>query len=169
MYLWEKDTLSTEERNRVKKSLVTLDYEALTALGLRYALGFDGYFQNKDYAIKLFNMCMRAKYAQSYYVYALLLINPKFNNPIDEHKYVAFLKRSMNLGFDKAISKIGEAYLEGVGVKESYREAEYYLVKARCKESAEPLHKLARIYREQGYFDKAKDLESISEKYKYIE
>ncbi|MGI6644423.1 MAG: tetratricopeptide repeat protein [Bacilli bacterium] len=166
-YLWEIEHYTDDQLERIINSENSKDYEAITALALFYALGKYNFPKDNKRAIKLLNYCMRDKHAQSYYVYALLLINPAFSVQTDEHKYIAFLKRSANLGFDKAMSKIGEAYLFGIGVKLSLRDAESYLTKARCKESVRGLEKLAQIY-EEGYPEKAESLKDLADKFSRI-
>lgn len=168
IYLWEKHIFTEDEIKRLEASRTNEDYEAITALGLCYARGSNNYPFDRTIATKLLNRAMKYKYAQAYYIYALLVVDPTFVKTIDEAKHVTFLKRSANLGFDRAMSKLGDAFLYGKGVKQSYRDAENFLIKARNKYSVDGLEELAKFYESEGYKEKASYLRNFKEKFRNL-
>jgi len=161
IYLWQKDTFNNDEILLIQQSPKTMNLEALTTLGLFYAYGRHNYPQSSDEATRILNMAMAKKHAQAFYVYALLVAQDFFKGQIDNTKSVSYLKKSAELGFDLAMSKLGDYYLEGKGVKKSYRDAEKWLVKARNAASIPGLKTLAKYYQELTYLDKVSELESL--------
>jgi len=160
-YLWQKDVYTIDELADIANSPTTYNLEALTALGRLYALGLYNYPQSSDQATLILNMAMSKKHAQAFYVYALLVDQDFFKGKQDHTKSVAYLKKSSELGFDLAMTKLGEYYLIGKGVKKSYRDAEKWLSKARNAASIPGLKVLVEIYKELQYFDKVLELEKL--------
>lgn len=169
MYLWQKDQLSEEELVFIAQSPQTYNLEALTTLGLFYAYGRYGYKQSADEATYILNQAMAKKHAQAFYVYAHLVGEAFFKGEVDWTKSVAYLKKSAELGFDLAMTALGEYYLIGKGVKKSYRDGEKWLLKARNASSIPGLMILEKHYRELGYTDKANELLNVIKTYKSIE
>lgn len=161
MYLWQQSTFSDEELVTISQSRHTMNLEALTTLGLFYAYGKFHYPQSSYEATIVLNLAMAKKHAQAYYVYAHLVALDFFKGVTDLSKSVAYLKKSAELGFDLAMSRLGEYYLDGKGVKQSYRDAEKWLIKARNPASTKGLTFLEKYYRELGYDDKANELLQI--------
>lgn len=167
-YLWQKDVFTPEELASIKRSRETMNLEALTTLGLFYAYGKEGYTKNSDQATIILNMAMAKKHAQAFYVYAHLVMNPHFKGAIDEAKSVAYLKKAAELGFDLAMARLGEYYLDGVGLKKNMRDAERWLIKARCKEALPGLARIIEHYKSLGYEDKVSELTQIFDNYKDV-
>lgn len=164
-YLWQKETFSPEELLAIHQSVETMNLEALTTLGLFYAYGRFNYPQSSNEATQILNLAMGKKHAQAFYIYASLVAQDFFKGCKDDTKSVAYLKKSAELGFDLAMSKLGEYYLQGKGVKKSYRDAENWLVKARCAASIPGLKILVEHYQALDLIDKANELIFIIENF----
>lgn len=169
MYLWQKDHFSAEELALISQSPQTSNLEALTTLGVFYAYGRCGYKQSTADATLILNQAMAKKHAQAFYVYAGLVSQAFFKGEVDCNKSVAYLKKSAELGFDLAMTALGEYYLIGKGVKKSYRDAEKWLLKARNQSSIPGLKTLEKYYRELGYNEKANEIAEVIQTYKTCE
>lgn len=164
-YLWQKEDFSPEELFLIHQSPKTMNLEALTALGLFYAYGRFNYPRSSDEATLILNKAMAKKHAQAFFVYAHLVAQDFFKGKKDDSKSVAYLKKSAELGFDLAMSKLGDYYLEGRGLKKSYREAERWLVKARNAASIPGLEKLILHYQTEGIQEKVTELKTLLDRF----
>lgn len=164
-YLWQKTIFTPEEIASIVEAPKTMNLEALTTLGLFYAYGTNGVSRSSDQATMILNTAMAEKHAQAFYVYAHLVMDPKFKGAIDETKSVAYLKKSAELGFDLAMAKLGDYYLDGIGLKKSYRDAERWLIKARNAASIPGLKRLIAHYNGLGYEEKVIELEKYVDAY----
>ena len=164
-YLWQKSDFTPEELFQIHQSQITMNLEAITTLGLFYAKGLYNYKKSSDEATLVLNKAMAKKHAQAFYVYAHLVLEKDFKGQADLTKSVAYLKKSAELGFDLAMAKLGEYYLDGVGLKKSYRDAERWLIKARTASSIPGLKRLILHYQELGFSEKVIELEDIIDNY----
>lgn len=168
-YLWQKTSFSKEELKEIATSLDTMNLEALTTLGLFYAHGYYDYPVSCDQATKILNIAMSKKHAQAFYVYAGLVLLDSFKGQLDESKSVAYLRKSAELGFDLAMAKLGEFYLDGIGLKVNYRDAERWLIKARSESAIPGLKRLISYYQNLGYNDKVLELKDYVNKFTDIQ
>ncbi len=164
-YLWQKNDFSPADLERISRSRTTLDLEAMTTLGLFHAYGTHGYRQSSDEATRILNDAMAKKHAQAFFVYGKLVAQDFFKGKKDITKSVAYLKKSAELGFDLAMAKLGDYYLEGKGVKKSYRDAEKWLTKARHQSAIPGLNHLIEVYTNLGYLDKVEELQQLVSRY----
>lgn len=158
IYLWEKPHLLEEEKQALEQAARAHDPHALAALGYFHCLGIHGYPKSFHQGVTLINDAIGKRLPQAFYVFGLLCANESITELYDYPKAIAFFKRSAELGFPRAMTRIGEAFLYGKGMEQSYRYAEEWLVKARCSESIPGLLTLAQIYQEKGFIEKAEKL-----------
>lgn len=158
IYTWEKQQLSKEEIMALEIDAEKQEPHALAALGYFYCLGWHGYRKDFHRGITLINEATAKRLPQAFYVYGLLCANESLSEIYDYPKAIAFFKRSAELGFPRAMTRIGEAFLYGKGLEQSDRHAEDWLVKARCSESIPGLIFLSEKYRKKGLIDKANKL-----------
>lgn len=162
VYLWEKAPASAYDRQRLVINASNGDLEAATALAYFYSLGLYDYPKDLKMGQRYFDDGMAKRYPQAYYVYALVLLETE---PVDYHKALKFFERSANLGFGRGMAKVGNFFLEGQAVRQSYKLAEEWLVKSRCRDARDGLLFLANHYEKVHDLEKAKYLREIAISY----
>lgn len=155
IYLWEKPSLTLEEKQVLEIDVRNNEPHALATLGYFHCLGLHGYVKNFHQGVTLINEAIGKRLPQAFYVFGLLCADEQLSELYDYPKAIAFYKRAAELGFPRAMTRIGEAFLYGKGMEQSYRHAEEWLLRARCSESIPGLLELATIYEAKGLHDKA--------------
>ncbi|MCH3976079.1 MAG: hypothetical protein LKE36_00470 [Bacilli bacterium] len=157
-YLWEKSSLDSAELQSIEKEARHEKLEALLALASFYHRGAYGYPMDEKKAMRYMDEAMAKHYPQAFYMYAeWLLETPSLNDGI-YFKALKFFERSANLGYGRAMARIGHFFLYGLGVKVDYVQAEKWLLAAKSHFAIDDLNALAKHYRE---LKRDKDAENV--------
>ncbi|HMM00851.1 MAG TPA: hypothetical protein PKC96_05885 [Bacilli bacterium] len=157
-YWWEKSGLDSDELHRIEKEARYENLEALLALASFYHRGAYNYPQDDKKAMRYMDEAMAKHYPQAFYMYAeWLLEQPSLNEGV-YYKALKFFERSANLGYGRAMARIGHFFLYGLGVKVDYVQAEKWLLAAKSHFAIDDLTTLGKHYRE---LNRDKDAENV--------